>query len=166
MKSSDPAALSRAGRFVAAPLLWLAAACGQAAPNAPGADPDPWADAPTVRQLLHMDAAAALANRRALLAPSLESGASGVSPPSPPGMSPADRVQVAAIYGVGAGLRAEVLINDALRIYRSGRKQAEGRQAAVDGYDLVAITGACVSLRKGDQPLVACLESRPSSAME
>jgi len=166
MKNSDPSARFHAWRIGMAQLLWLAASCVHAASPPADIDPDPWAEAPTVRQLLQMDAAAALANRRALLVPSRQERPAGAEPLSGTGAPSADRVRVAAIYGVGAGLRAEVLVNDALRIYRSGRQAAEGRQSTADGYDLIAITGACVSLRKRGQPLVACLDPSPSSALE
>jgi len=143
----------RAQGFCAA-LLVLAAAAARAGADVP--EDDAWPESRTVRELLRLDAAAALAERRARFEPELAPPAPG--PASEAGAAVRDRVRVAAIYGVGAGLRAEVRINDALRVYRAGRKAAEGRQQAGDGYGLVAISGACVTLEGPGGPVTACLE--------
>lgn len=132
------------GAFLLAAASALTAHAALAQPATP---PAPWPQADTVRELLRRET---LAAARAPLSP-----APGEAARAAPGRRD-DRIELLAIYGVGAALRAEVSINRRHWRYLAGRRQPSG-QAPDARYQLDGIDAPCVHLRKGAVRHTACL---------
>ncbi|MBB1594904.1 hypothetical protein [Achromobacter sp. UMC46] len=115
-----------------------------------------WPEVETVRTLLRADAAAALADCRM----------PGICPPSPSPAAPAesiialpDDIRVTAIFGVARHLSADVVVNGAVLRYQTGRASPVMAGGSAAGYQLLAIEGACVRLRRGANDHTACLSA-------
>lgn len=115
-----------------------------------------WPEVETVRTLLRADAAAALADCRVpgICLP-------GSAAASPERLArPADDIRVAAIFGSARRLSAEVLVNGAMLHYQAGHAAPVAGAVFVAGaYQLLAIEGACVRLRRKGADLTACLDA-------
>lgn len=141
----------------------IAPAAAQPAQDSPPADEaQAWPEVETVRTLLRADAAAALADCR--MPGICQSG------PSPAASTetvirPPDEIRVAAIFGVARRLRADVLVNGAVLRYQAGRAApvAGAVSAAAAGYQLLAIEGACVRLRRDARDHTACLSTEKAT---
>ncbi|WP_183003421.1 hypothetical protein [Achromobacter sp. UMC71] len=118
------------------------------------ADPQAWPEAETVRTLLRADAAAALADCRV----------PGICPAGAPAVAAAtapqsDDVRVAAIFGVARRLQVDLIVNGALLRYQAGRATPVAGAQVAQAYQLVAVDGGCVRLRRGDRDIRACLDA-------
>lgn len=118
------------------------------------ADPQAWPEADTVRTLLRADAAAALADCRV----------PGICPAGAPAATSApapqsDDVRVAAIFGVARQLQVDLVVNGALLRYQAGRAAPVAGAHIAQAYQLVAVDGGCVRLRRGERDIRACLDA-------
>lgn len=107
----------------------------------------------SVRELMHLDAELARKQARERLkatGPQLEATAASGSP----------ALHVAAIYGVGGKLLAEVVIGSRSHIYMRGRALPVGGKAEPGTYMLRGISGSCVHLERAGDSHTLCL--RPS----
>jgi hypothetical protein len=72
-----------------------------------------------------------------------------------------DRLELAAIYGVGKRLNVEVLINGQRRVYRHGHKWPDtvpdDGQKGTNAYGLQAIKGPCITLNSPAGSRLVCL---------
>ncbi|CAB3729754.1 hypothetical protein LMG1873_04703 [Achromobacter piechaudii] len=141
--------------LAASTLLALCVCHNVLATSMPIEDAQPWPEAETVRTLLRADAAAALADCRE----------PGICPPGravpesvAPSARPADDIRVAAIFGSTRRLNVDVLINGALLRYRAGHGAPIAGAASQGAYQLLAVEGACVRLRRDDLDRTACLD--------
>jgi len=113
-----------------------------------------WPDVETVQTLLRADAAAALADCRT----------PGICQP---GAAPADQaasagpkqddIRVAAIFGSTRRLTVDVVVNGALLRYRAGHGAPIAGAVSANGYQLLAVVGACVHLRRNEHDHMACV---------
>jgi hypothetical protein len=127
---------------VAIAVLALAGS-GAAHAHAEMTPPLGWPDTDTVDELLRRETRAALAaqaRRRAIDDPQSPAGARTSAEPGP------DRIDLAAIYGIGKRLHVEVLVNGQRLRYRHGHKWPEEAPDGVGVYVLKAIEGQCVML--------------------
>lgn len=166
MNANEPApcgvwrALVLLGMVASAPVLAQPAAQGApateptAAPTpAPTPDPEPapippaWPEASTVDELLRRETRAALAlqQRRPVLADLPDE-----SGPHRPSEAQPDRIDLAAIYGVGKRLHVEVLFNGQRLRYRHGRKWPDEAPDGLGAFALRSIEGTCVKLDTPD----------------
>ncbi|WP_143277704.1 hypothetical protein [Bordetella genomosp. 10] len=132
-----------------------------AAPDAPPPDAGcAWPVADSVEALLQAETEAALRARRGMAA---DRGRVDVVVPGPaPARGPAhaDRVAVAAIYGVGRRLHVDVRINGQIARYRKDQRWPEHAPGGGAGvYALAAVLGECVHLQGGDGARIACLDA-------
>lgn len=150
----------RRGGCIRRAALGLAMACalGVGVPaqavSAHGEEAQPWPEVETVRTLLRAEAAAALADCRM-------PGVCGpnVSRTDPPLTSrKTDTIRVAAIFGSTKRLNVDIYINGALLRYRAGHGAPIAGVVEADGYQLLAVEGACVHLRRGEQDHTTCLD--------
>ena len=119
-------------------------------PVAPG-----WPDADIVDELLRRETRAALtaqAQRRG----SPRGPLSRPDADTPVEAQP-DRIDLAAIYGVGKRLDVEVLVNGRRLRYRHGRKWPEEAPDGDGAYALRAIQGNCITLDSAGGNRRACL---------
>ena len=103
-----------------------------------------WPDADIVDELLRRETRAALAaqeQRRGIRRDAMSATDPGAQADTQP-----DRIDLAAIYGVGKRLDVEVLVNGRRLRYRHGRKWPEEAPDGDDAYALRAIQGHCVTL--------------------
>ncbi|OZI59820.1 hypothetical protein [Bordetella genomosp. 11] len=130
-------------------LMAIAASCAARAQAdvAAAAAPDPaatrgWPDADIVDELLRRE------TRAALTAQAQRSGSrhGAVSPmrSDAPAQADPDRMDLAAIYGVGQRLDVEILLNGRRLRYRHGRKWPDEAPDGDGAYTLRAIQGHCV----------------------
>lgn len=139
---------------VAGAAVWAAGA--QAQPAVDAADPQAWPEAETVRTLLRADAAAALTECRVPgICPANGAAASRAPMPAPV----PDDVRVAAIFGVARHLQVDLLVNGALLRYQAGRAAPVAGARVAQAYQLVAVDGGCVRLRRDDRDVRACLDA-------
>ncbi|MFC4274752.1 hypothetical protein [Achromobacter aloeverae] len=134
---------------------------GRSPDTPPAADACAWPVAGSVEALLQAETAAAL--RARLGVGSDRSHMDGAAGPSlAPSPAPhADRVAVAAIYGVGRRLHVDVHINGQVARYRAGRRWPEHAPGGGAGvYALAAVLGECVRLQGGDGARIACLDAK------
>lgn len=118
------------------------------------ADPQVWPEAETVRTLLRADAAAALADCRVPgICPSGAAAASRAQAPQ------SDDVRVAAIFGVARQLQVDLVVNGALLRYQAGRGTPVAGARVAQAYQLLAVEGGCVRLRRDDHDVRACLDA-------
>ena len=117
-------------------------------------DPQTWPEAETVRTLLRADAAAALADCRV---PGICPAAPAAAAAAPASQS--DDVRVAAIFGVARQLQVDLVVNGALLRYQAGRAAPIAGARIAQAYQLVAVDGGCVRLRRGDRDIRACLDA-------
>lgn len=138
--------------FAAAGAATLATSAAAQTP----ADPDlqAWPEAETVRTLLRADAAAALADCQV---PGVCPSGAAVAPR--PRAPAADDVRVAAIFGVARQLQVDLVVNGALLRYQAGRGAPVAGARVAQAYQLLAVDGGCVRLRRDDQDLRACLDA-------
>jgi hypothetical protein len=145
-------------------IAWVMAA-GAAAASAPSAHDSPspdeaqaWSEVETVRTLLRADAAAALADCR--MPGICQSGPASIASTEASIRAP-DEIRVAAIFGVARRLSADVVVNGAMLRYQAGRAApvAGAISATAAGYQLLAIEGACVLLRRDTKIHTACLSA-------
>ncbi|MFY0480380.1 hypothetical protein [Achromobacter marplatensis] len=145
-------------------IAWVLAAGIASASVTPAHDsPSPdevqaWPEVETVRTLLRADAAAALADCR--MPGICQSGPSSIASTDAI-IPPPDDIRVAAIFGVARRLIADVVVNGAMLRYQAGRAApvAGGVSATAAGYQLLAIEGACVRLRRDAKIHTACLSA-------
>ncbi|NYT81711.1 hypothetical protein H0A70_09490 [Alcaligenaceae bacterium] len=107
----------------------------------------------SVRELMHLDAELARKQARQRLktaGPQLDVPAASGNP----------ALHVAAIYGVGRKLLAEVVIGSRSHIYMRGRALPVGGTASPSTYLLRGISGSCVHLERTGDSQTLCL--RPS----
>lgn len=189
MKGTETLRRCGTRRWASQAALLAAAACaaGSARSDTPAADAGcAWPVAGSVEALLQAETEAALRARRADrfgagslaeprpgLGPGPGSGPGagpGFGPGSGPGPGPgpgaptrsdqADRLAVAAIYGVGRRLHVDVRINGQMARYRKGQRWPEHAPSGGAGvYALAAVLGECVRLQSGASARVACLDS-------
>ncbi|OZI23509.1 hypothetical protein CAL26_08680 [Bordetella genomosp. 9] len=135
------------------------------APTAVSSAPE-WPDKDIVEQMLRRETRAALAaqaHRRGRAAgatstfPSAGSTASTASSVDAPAEPQADRLDLAAIYGVGKRLDVEVVVNGHRLRYRHGRKWPEESPDGDGAYALRAIQGQCVLLDRDGGKRRVCL---------
>lgn len=110
--------------------------------------------AATVRQLIQEDARRALAAARGQNEPDIATAPAPVPIPAPtmqvPRVAPhEDMVELLALYGVEPHLTALVSINGRNAEYRTWGPKP---QARASGYELVAVVGDCIELRKVTSP--------------
>lgn len=117
-------------------------------------DPQAWPEADTVRTLLRADAAAALADCRV---PGICPSGAAVTSRAP--MPPSDDVRVAAIFGVARQLQVDLVVNGALLRYQAGRGAPVAGARVAQAYQLLAVEGGCVRLRRDDHDVRACLDA-------
>lgn len=132
-----------------------------------------WPEGDTVRELLRADAQAA---RAASITP--RQAADWLRQPAPDARRaaapsgaaasalsvPVDRIDLLAIYGVGAALQADVSINGVVSRYRAGRATPLASSPGHgEAYVLQGIKVPCVSLQKAGQTHNACLISTEAS---
>ncbi|WP_066634458.1 hypothetical protein [Bordetella sp. H567] len=158
MNANDPRR-QRLRRAVA--MMAIAASCAARAQGDAGAVPPDaaaapgWPDADIVDQLLRRETRAALAehaHRRG-------------APPDPPARTESraaaqaqpDRIDLAAIYGIGKRLDVEVLVNGQRLRYRHGRKWPEESPDGEGAYALRGIHGSCILLDSPGGNRRACL---------
>lgn len=147
--STCHATLWRLALTVAGAATLMASAAAQT-PSEP--DPQAWPEAETVRTLLRADAAAALADCRVPgICPA------GVFTAARAPMPQADDVRVAAIFGVARQLQVDLVVNGALLRYQAGRGAPVAGARVAQAYQLVAVEGGCVRLRRDDRDVRACL---------
>ncbi|WP_233235262.1 hypothetical protein [Bordetella sp. LUAb4] len=134
-----------------------------------------WPVADSVEALLQAETEIALRTRRGsplsasrLSGPAQESTLASASlSPSPSasasptaGLEHADRVAVAAIYGVGRALHVDVRINGQLARYHKGQRWPEHAPSGGAGvYALAAVLGECVRLQSAASARVICLDA-------
>lgn len=114
-----------------------------AAPPGPSPAPE-WADADIVDELLRRETRAALAaqaqRRGARRDPAIRTES------DMPAQAQPDRIDLAAIYGIGKRLDVEVLLNGRRLRYRHGRKWPEEAPDGDGAYALRGIQGNCIVL--------------------
>lgn len=144
-------------------IMAFAASCAaHAQAGAPAAvPPDPalapgWPDADIVDELLRRETRAALA-AQAQRRGSARRPLSGPESDTPAEAQP-DRIDLAAIYGVGKRLDVEVLVNGRRLRYRHGRKWPEEAPDGDGTYALRAIQGNCITLDGAGGNRRACLQ--------
>ncbi|MGE8638455.1 MAG: hypothetical protein ACN6PR_07435 [Achromobacter sp.] len=113
-----------------------------------------WPEVETVRTLLRADAAAALADCRI---PGICPAGEAMAAPGEPQVRPRDDIRVAAIFGLSRRLSADVVVNGALLRYQAGRAAPVAGEVSAGAYQLLAIEGACVRLRRDAADHTACL---------
>lgn len=123
--------------------------------------PMAWPDTETVHELLRMETQEALALQRQRLRPRLSTNLAGLPLTAElRAGAPSDRVDLAAIYGVGKRLSVEVLVNGHRKRYRHGSKWPDGAPRGGGGaYALLDIEGSCVRLDRASEPRTVCLGS-------
>ncbi|ANN71439.1 hypothetical protein [Bordetella bronchialis] len=150
-------------RYLCAPLwrrcamLLLVAACATpahaeapghvapaASPAAGGVVAPDWPDTDLVDELLRRETRAAFAAQARRQAARDAAGAT--NPPPAQADVPTDRIDLAAIYGVGKRLDVEVLFNGRRLRYRHGREWPEEAPNGEGAYALRGIQGSCVVL--------------------
>jgi len=131
----------------------VSAAAAQALPPQSEAAQE-WPEVETVRTLLRADAAAALADCR--IPGICPAGAAPVVAGEPRGR-PRDDIRVAAIFGLARRLSADIVVNGALLRYQAGRAAPVAGDVSAGAYQLLAIEGACVRLRRDAADHTACL---------
>jgi hypothetical protein len=118
-----------------------------------------WPDSDIVDELLRRETRAALAAQQQRRGPprgarlSMESDASTAMLPD----AQPDRVDLAAIYGIGKRLDVEVLVNGQRLRYRHGSKWPDDAPDGDGAYALLAIQGNCVTLDRVGANRRACL---------
>lgn len=131
---------------------------GVAAQDAPAPDGQRvWSQAPTVHDLVRLDLEAALAQRRGPLQAPGEPLRPGVAPAS--GKPDTPPLRLAAIYGVGRQLQAELLSEGRRVVLRAG-----GAGAASRGWRLLSIEGECVRVRARDDVVHAVCLARAEAS--
>jgi len=118
-----------------------------------------WPDSDIVDELLRRETRAALAaqeQRRGPLRGARSPKESAASAAMPSDEQP-DRVDLAAIYGIGKRLDVEVLVNGQRLRYRHGRKWPDDAPDGEGAYALRAIQGNCVTLDRVGAHRRACL---------
>lgn len=113
-----------------------------------------WPEVETVRTLLRADAAAALADCRI---PGICLAGAASAAAGEPMARPRDDIRVAAIFGLARRLSADVVVNGALLRYQAGRAAPVAGEVSAGTYQLLAIEGACVRLRRDAADHIACL---------
>lgn len=106
----------------------------------------------SVRELMHLDAELARKQARQRL----KASGPPLEPPAAGGGSPA--LHVAAIYGVGKKLLAEVVIGARSHIYMRGQALPVGGKAGPGTYLLRGISGSCVHLERAGDSQTLCLQ--------
>jgi hypothetical protein len=131
------------------------------APSRLTAPDSQWPEAETVNDLMQAEMRAAMmlqkqrAGARALMA-----GAN-----SDAHEDSRDRLDLAAIYGIGDRLHVEVVVNGKPRQYRHGKKWPDGGAEGEDAYALVAIDGTCVKLGGANGTRTACMDGRAAGSV-
>jgi hypothetical protein len=118
-----------------------------------------WPDTDIVDELLRRETRAALlaqARRRGMAWAMAPGSASRADPDAPAEPQP-DRLDLAAIYGVGKRLDVEVVVNGRRLRYRHGRKWPEESPDGEGAYALRAIQGHCVLLDRDGGNRRVCL---------
>ncbi|WP_157792926.1 hypothetical protein [Bordetella genomosp. 8] len=119
-----------------------------------------WPDKDIVEQLLRRETRAALAaqaHRRGRGVGATPASASTASIADAPAEAPADRLDLAAIYGVGKRLDVEVVVNGHRLRYRHGHIWPEESPDGDGVYALRAIQGQCVLLDRDGGKRRVCL---------
>lgn len=116
-----------------------------------------WSQAPTVQDLVRLDLEAALAQRRGQWQAPGELPRAGM--PSAGGKPDAPALRLAAIYGVGRQLQAELLSEGRRVVLRAG-----GGSAAPQGLRLLSIDGECVRVRARDDVVHALCLARAEAS--
>lgn len=111
----------------------------------------------TVRELLRIDTARALAAERARQAP--------VAKAAPAQARRGDRVVLTSLYGLKGALNAIVQVNGEPRFYRQGDELPRGATDAAGEYRLQRIDDGCVYLLKGASVRSACILPSTPGAM-
>jgi hypothetical protein len=128
----------------------------------PAAAPDAhWPEAETVNDLMQaeMRAAIMLQRQRAAGRALSVGGNSDTREKNP------DRLDLAAIYGIGSHLHVEVVVNGRSRQYRYGKKWPDGGSEGEDAYALVAIDGTCVKLGGANGNRTVCMDGRAAGSV-
>jgi hypothetical protein len=160
---------ARAGNPAAVPAAMpMGQARGQPPAGLPAAQavsPDPhWPEAPSVNELMQAELRAALLVQRQRAAGKARSAMAANSAAGDAGEPAHDRVDLAAIYGVGKRLNVEVIVNGQTRQYAHGKKWPDGGAGIKDAYALVAIDGRCVKLDGAGGTRTVCLQGRAEDA--
>jgi hypothetical protein len=133
----------------------LLAVCAPAQASSPQVDEaHVWPDVETVQTLLRADAAAALADCRTPGICQTGAAPAGHSASSGPKQ---DDIRVAAIFGSTRRLTVDVVVNGALLRYRAGHGAPIAGAVSANGYQLLAVVGACVHLRRDEHDHMACV---------
>lgn len=122
--------------------------------------PDPqWPEAQSVNELMQAELRAALLAQR-----QRQPGRARAAAADPAGgiadEPAADRVDLAAIYGVGKRLKVELIVNGQARQYGHGKKWSDEGAGIKDAYALVGIDGRCVKLDGPGGIRTVCLQRR------
>ncbi|VFR47661.1 hypothetical protein ANT2_1825 [plant metagenome] len=115
-----------------------------------------WSQAPTVQDLVRLDLEAALAQRRGQWQAPGEPPRAGM--PSAGGKPDAPALRLAAIYGVGRQLQAELLSEGRRVVLRAGGGTAP------QGLRLLSIDGECVRVRARDDVVHALCLARAEAS--
>ncbi|WP_332613389.1 hypothetical protein [Achromobacter sp. ESBL13] len=144
----------RTGRVAIALVALCVGAASRATPLSLE-DARPWPEVETVQTLLRADAAAALADCRV---PGICPSGPAIAQPDEPTARQVDAIRVAAIYGSARRLNVDVVINGALLRYRAGHHAPVAGAYFGRAYQLLAVEGACVHLRRDDLDHTACVD--------
>jgi hypothetical protein len=125
-------------------------------PQAPLPDPQ-WPEAPSVNELMQAELQAALLTQRQRTPG--RARATAADPVAGIADEPAaDRVDLAAIYGVGKRLKVELIVNGQARRYEHGKKWSDEGAGIKNAYALVGIDGRCVKLDGAGGIRTVCLQ--------
>jgi hypothetical protein len=104
-----------------------------------------WPDSDVVGELLRQETRAAIAAQEQRRRQTRRESRVGIDPGAVVDAQP-DRIDLAAIYGIGKRLDVELLVNGRRLRYRHGRKWPEEAPDGDGAYALRAIQGQCVML--------------------
>ncbi len=156
--AANGAARDQRVRGVALWVCMMSCAAGVSSQAQPSTltEAEPWPEVETVRTLMRADAAAALADCRmpGLCQPTASAPALAETAARTP-----DDIRVAAIFGSTKRLSIDVWVNGTLLRYRAGHGAPIAGAVQENGYQLLAVEGACVHLRRGDLDRRTCLDA-------